>query len=309
MYVEIGALNEQGRAVLEGMGFNVEGAGAETRLLFTMPEPGSRQIMIAPKLAEVPLPKPEELIIRIQMLTEEVNRLRSNRFLSGAASPEEITQGTATAIIGQTQQAAIPYSASVKKQSMFWKRLLLSMRNCILLWDKNVTEKAQKQYFILTSGEEPMQRGKAEAGSVVYVDAVKMGRKFETFVFIRNVTEAEQAQRDARAVAKFDRGLLDPEQLLDEMGFDDPVKQKRLLNKERERRAYAARFSQLRAMSMDTLFSALTGMNLALLAQPQPVAAQGQPTEGESLNPGQRMQPPPVGGPVANSSPMAGQMV
>ena len=312
MYVEIGALNDQGRAVLEGMGFNMEGTGANTKLVFSLPEPGSRELMIAPKLSEVPLPKPEELIIRIQMLSEEVNRLRSNRFLTGGARPEEISQGTATALTSQTQQASIPFSASVKKQAAGWKRYLNWVRNVILEWDEDVPEGARKKYYILTSGDEPLQRGKADPGKILWVDAGKMGRKFETLVYIRNVTEAEQAERDARAVAKYDRGLITLEQLLDEMGFDDPEKQKRELNKEKHRREYAGRFKQITAMAKDTLFSALSGVNLSLLMAPMPgeqPEGGGEPAASANVNPGNMMQPPPMSSPQGMSNPTAGQMV
>ena len=311
IYCEIGAVNENGRAVLEGLGLTLEGAGAETRMVFEMQEPGSRKVMIAPKLSEVPMPRPDELIMRIGMLGQEILRLRSSRFISGAATAQEVTQGTATAITSQTQQASIPYSASVKKQSSFWRRYFAWVRACILFWDEGVPEGAMKLYPILTSGDEPTYGQKGDPGKVLYINAEKIGRKFETLVYIRNVTEREQAERDARALIKWDRGLINTEQLLDEMGFEDPGKQMRELNKERHRRQYRERYTTIEISAVDTLLSATTGINLGALAAnaaPQSLGGNGagQPQLPQGAQP---IQPPPMTSPEGNSSALAGQMM
>ena len=321
MYVEIGAVNEEGRNLLQNMGFQLEGAGAQTRLLFDLPEPGSRQLMIAPKLSEVPLPRPEEIVQLILLKEREIQQLRSNRFLTGSPTPQEITQGTATAITSATQQAGIPPSASVRKQAAGWKRYFLWVRNTILAWDPPGTPTTgQKKYATLTSGQEPTYGTKVEPGTEIAVDANKMGRKFETIVYIRNITDAEQAQRDAIALNKYDRGLLTLEQLLDEMGFDDPEKQKEELNKERHRRSYLARYEQIETTAKDTLLSALSGINLQALLQPGMEAAPTSAPEGQGPSsngngvpqaPGQRqaVTPPPMTSPQGNSSAMAGTPV
>ena len=265
IYVKLGNLTPQQAGALEGIGLPVEGVGAERRLMFKRPDPGSGEIIVAPELAPVPSEIPDSLHLILQRLADDREKLQTNRFLTGNATSQEVSQGTGTAIVGQTQQAALPFSASLAHQETFWKNVHRKQQRALVYWDRGSEGRTRKQYSVHTTGQESVLKGSVEPGSVITVDAGKMGRKLEIIINISRLTDAERAQRDAASFQKKDRGLITLPQHLEEIGFDDAQKQVNELNKERHLVEAQMQFAPIEQKEREVLYSALSGLNIAAL--------------------------------------------
>ena len=290
----------------EIQGFKVEGAGAERRGVVPVKETAPGEYMVAPRLEPIPIEIPEAMMVRIEQLNVQVQSERTSRFLAGTVSAEEITQGTMGGIQMQTQAAALPASVHLRHQARFWKSLFRKLQKAIVYWDEGKSEGAQKKYYVIASGDEPIAKGKVEPGSEVYVNAEKMKRSIEILVYVSNLTEQERAVKDQQATMRWQGGVTDFEQYLDELGFEDPQRQMRVLNRERHLVEARAQFAQQEADERANLWSALTGLNLA--AQP-PMAPMGAPqiqmpamqNGGGAPAPNLGMMPPLTNGPRASA--------
>ena len=299
LYIPLRGTDPDVLKLFQASGFTIEGAGAEPRLVFRRPSPGSGELMMAPELAQVPATIPDSILLRVEQLERKQQEQRTNRFLAGQATSQEISQGTGSAITLQTQQATLPFDASLTKQKLFWESLFEKMRAAILYWDKDTPEGSSKKYYVIGTGDEPIAKGKVEPGSRIYVDYAKLSRKIKIIVSVKNVTSQEQTMLNAAAYADFDRGTITEEQLLDRLGFDDPGKQNDELNRERHLVEARAQFKQAEDDERRVLWSAMTGLNLAGLgqsmAQPQQPMPQQAPQTLPMPRPG--MAPPTVSSP------------
>lgn len=283
-------------------GGHIEGAGAGMRGVVPVKEASPGEYFVAPRLEPIPIEIPESMMKRIEQLEIQEQQERTSRFLSGNVTEQEITQGTASAIIGQTQQAALPASVHLRYQARFWKSIFRKLQKAICYWDEAKSEGAQKKYYVIASGDEPIAKGKVEPGSEVYVNADKMSRSFEILVYISNLTEQERALRDQRARERWQAGVIDFEQYLDELGFEDPARQMRVLNRERHLVEARAQFAQQEADERANLWSALTGLNLAAQPPMAPIGAAAPMQQGGGFStPQTGMMPPVVNGPRAGA--------
>jgi hypothetical protein len=268
--VKLSGLHPDLASRIEGLGYRVEGAGAERAWVWRGEDTAPGELRVVPDLMQVPSDVPDAMIQQMVWLREQATEEKTSRFLSGRVSEAEITQGTASAITGQTQQSALPASVHLHKQKQFWQRLLRKMQRLIVYWGEG------RQYPVIATGDERMTRGKAEPGTEVMIDAEKMGRSIEIIVSISNLTEQERAEKDARAWYKFDRGVLDEEQLLDEIGFEDPARQKRVINKRNHLDAARVQFAAALDAERAAHWSAVTGLNLAAMGTGQQIGGMNQ---------------------------------
>lgn len=291
--------------VQDVQGGRIEGAGAERRGVVPVQTTSPGEYFVAPRLEAIPIEIPDSMMVRIQQLELQEQNERTSRFLSGQVSEQEITQGTASAIIGQTQQAALPASVHLRHQARFWKSIFRKLQKAIVYWDEEKPEGAQKKYYVVASGDEPIAKGKVEPGSEVWVSAEKMQRSFEILVYISNLTEQERMLRDQRAAQRWQGGVIDFEQYLDELGFEDPARQMRVLNRERHLVEARAQFAQQEADERANLWSALTGLNLAAQPPQAPMMGGGMAPppmqNGGGFPAPTGMMPPNVSGPQASA--------
>lgn len=267
------------QGLIEGMGGRVEGAGAERRGVLPISEANPGEWRILPRLERIPSEIPEAMNLRIDQLERMMLSLETSRFLTGGATSEEITQGTASAIERQTEQSTLPFDNHLKKQKAFWVKLLGMVHRAIVFWDKGAPKGAQKKYMRLASGNEPVAKGKVEPGTEIYVDADMLKKKVDILIYLGNDTANERQTKDAIAKAKYDWGILTFTQLLEGLGFEDPEAQRDLLVEEHDLergRELIAPHDDFEMLSIMSTLSAKDLVSMAPMMQPpQPMGSGG----------------------------------
>ena len=284
VYVDASKLTPEALAAMEESGI-IEGVGAQRRLVFKRPAPGSGDIMVAPTLQRWPNDVEEHLMLVFEDTKQNLAMVRPNRFLMGQAY-QETKEGTGAAVLDQHQAAALPYGPYLIKQEQFWKEQAEAEHAAIMYWDSASPTGTMKPYYATATPDLPLLRGSPDAGHNTFINAEKLQRNFVITVSIKNETQQEKLLNDQMAYGDFAQGTITEEQRLRRLGHDDPQGQLERLQEERWEKQYQPRFDQIAMQGIETLFSALTYLNLTQMAGGPPMMPTGQPG-GEQMGGGQ----------------------
>lgn len=283
LYLNLSTIKPEAAAILENV-FPTEGSGANRKLTFTLPDPGSGELTVSPAAIER---WPAEIEQHALAMFEECKKLiqdaMPNRFMTGEAFGE-VRDGTGTAVINMTEAARIPYSAELTMIDGGIKSLLQAMVDCLVEYGEDSPEYAKQKYYVVSTGAEPVSRS-VSAATTVWVDYKKLCRPFNITVVTENLTQAEESQKALMALQDFGQGIIDDLQLYEARGFEDPVKQQERLQKYKFRKMQEPHTDQIILQSLNVLFSSfaeintaqLQGLPLASPPSPQQPQQQGQP--------------------------------
>lgn len=319
-YIRMDGLTPEMIPHIEGIanaGFGtIEGAGAERTFIWRTPEPGTGEVMSAPRLEAMPNANlPESFMVRIQQVQQNILEHKANRYLVGEAFKETDDQ-PATSTLNQAEAAATPFGPYLTNADKFKKEWLLAEHEAVAYWAESMPGDTDKPIPVRVRGDEPVTSSSYEPGDVVWLTGRKVNRPYILTVTTRNETQAERAMRQQMADLAYEKGAITEEQWLKERGADDPRKQQEMLFSDRMEKLTDQQFAGVLMQSYNTLFQALSGLN-STLTQPAgvppggnvPVDASGggAPTEspGFGVHNGRA---PLVEGPSGGTSP-AGVML
>lgn len=222
--VRIDRLTPEGQQLFNQLGgelggIEYEGEGASRVATLRLPRKGaSDEVNVVPGPLEK-WPTAESVIpamqIRIEQLEREIEQELTNRWLVGAAY-QETRESTSTMGVLQQQSAGVPYGPHIRNQDAIKEKVFRAILDCIIAWDEG--SERYKPYPVTTTGKER----KADPGKSITLTAEQAKRRF----IIQCTTRVEGAQekqlRQADAWARFDRGALLWEELLQELDVDDP---------------------------------------------------------------------------------------
>lgn len=277
-YVRLDGLNPQLASSIDGLandGYGViEGSGAERKFIFHMPDPGSGEVMAAPRLEQMPNANlPDAFMLRIQQVQENIMGHRANRYLTGDAM-DATREQPATSTLNQAEAAATPFGTYLQNGDRFIKRWLLAEHEAIVYWA------GDKPYPIRVRGDEPVSKQR-EAGEEVTISAEKLKRPYVLQVITRNETQAEHALNQQLADVAYEKGRITEEQWLRQCGSDDPQKQMDDLWKDQERKYFDLKYQSVYDKAMETLMRALTGLSeMFFMPSPGDVAPPADSTGG-----------------------------
>lgn len=262
----------------------LEGAGAQRKYTWTLPQAGSDEIMMVPRLDPLPDDDVQGLIENINRTQANIDRLRANRWLLGGG---EVDGNPATSVIDQHQAARTPYGGDITSSDLLKKDWLTAETDAICYWDK--TQKGGKSYSYRTTADEPVARDPREAGDVVALTADKIkAQRWALKVHTENESDQERMLRQQAADNAYQLKRITKEQWLrgDSGPVTDPRKQ--LVELERERREEMSKpFEDAIAMQeIQTFFAAFAGLDPNIVGQQQGVGAeQQQLTQGQTTPP------------------------
>ena len=317
-FVDASKLTPEGQHYFEDATIT-EGDGATRQLVMKRPEPGSNELVIMPgEVKPWPFPPQDMLLTRIEQIDRELLMVRPNRFLTGQAyaNAKDPAPDTATQHLDQRQAAALPADAHLKKSDAGWADMLRACVHAMRYWDKDSEGQTQKQYHIVTLGDEPLLKKPREGGEEVVVTADKLKRRFHVIVKTTNETQAERIQKNLAADDALAKKAITISQWLELRGHDDPERQLEELEKQRLEEMTQKEFEPVEIMMIKVYASALTNLNLGA-PLPPPLATQqqmgqpgmGQPGMGNNMiQAGPVMTPSPVEQPSGGSAPMGGVM-
>ncbi len=283
---------------MEASGFVFEGTGQNKRMMFQREFANSDQIQVMPsKILAWPFPETPNLDTRLAQIEYELERVRPNRLQIGQAmTANQAAEAPATSLLDQKQASALPYESHIKFEQDFWVENAMAECAAILHFQKG--KEVGHGYSMKMTGEEPVMRGNKPAGTLVKIDADMLKRDFTVKVKKSNETQAELMQKKLDAYQDYAQGTITKDQLLERVGFEDPVRQGEELLTAKYDAMIEAELAAAEAMMIKVYASALTGTNLAEL----PLPANATPAGGNA----------PVGPqanePAGNALPLAGSV-
>lgn len=314
-YVRLDGAKEELLNTMEGMqsaGMGlIEGTGAERKFVFRTPDPGSGEVMAAPRLEAMPnATLPEAFVYRIQQVQNNIVEHRSNRYLTGEAFAQTEKQ-PATSTLNQAEAAATPFGPYMEAHARFVKNWLVAEHEAISYWDEGSEKGMGKTYPVRTRGDEPVLSSPKEAGEVITLTAEKLKTPYFLNCVTKNSTQAEDAMNQQLADLAYEKGAITKEQWLRLRGADDPQKQIEDLWKEQQETMAEAHFQPVLDSSYARLFQALTGLNEELAGAMSGGQGQLPPAGGTSGGNGAtqpmlakpQMTPAPVSGATGATSP------
>lgn len=219
-----------------------------------------------------------------QDAAQRFEKAKPSRFLQGE-NYDEAAQGTGTANLQATQQAALPFNWLLSQSDLFILEAKEDQFHAIRYWDYEAGDKEEMHYYVSLNGEEPSKKVTAEAGKQVYVCASKLEYAFDLMLLTENETLQEQQQKQQMAYEQYDRGFLDDEQLIERLGFHDTDAQLRKLRKHYLRRNAEPMKVKLQMAVLSTLTAALADIDpsLAQMVPEQQPAAPTGPGAGQGM--------------------------
>jgi len=200
----------------------VEGQGAERKLVIKLPEVGSDEIATAPALEAMPTTDIAALLERLQMLQVEIQEELPNRFLLGKASERDL-QGSGTGLLSQTQAAQTTVRGDLDNFDAFVEEWMRAEEQAWSYWDEGAEVLKPRKHYI--TGDEPVVSNPRERGDQVYYDAEKLKYRHVISAYTSNMTQQERALEDQAADLGMQNGSLTKVQWLKKRGSDDPEKQ------------------------------------------------------------------------------------
>ncbi len=314
-YVRYDRLDQNQIAAVEGMaqaGFGViEGAGAERAFLFRMPDAGSGELGAYPALEAMPNANlPEAFVARIQQVQTNIERHKSNRYLTGDAT-DVTTQQPSTTTLNQAEAASTPFGPYLNNCATLIKDWLVAEHEAIAYWGAGMKGKAEMPFPMRIRGDEPVISDSREAGDEVVLTATKVTENpYVLTVIIRGETQAERAMNEQLADIAYEKGADTKQQWLRKRGYDDPQKQEELLWEDAIDRAAEERYMQVFMDDVNTLFTALSGLSPSLMQTvgADPAMGGGAPSAPSQQSPtGSQTERPGFGvhngtAPVVNSA-------
>ena len=306
-YIDITSLRPEHASFLEEV-FPVEGAGAQRRLVFRMPEPGSGEIAALPRVAKFEDDIAEVLRDEIRDNKEAIASHAPSRFVTGNVEPGEVSEGKATTFVNMQQAASIPFVKNNRLMDHYgWVQELEAEACAIRYWDEGTKEAggSLKRYYAVMTGENE----DTTEGQVIFTDARKLSRKYELEVWTHNQTQAEEMQEALMAFQDRSQGIITDEQTVARRNFEDPRRQMRELEKEKFRKASEQQTMQLTLQMIAILTAAETQANIPAImgltapTAPTPPGMPGSPPAPENAVPNMRPGHPPVWLPSNNNPP------
>lgn len=237
---------------------------------------------------------------------------KPNRFVMGE-NFKEAADGTGSANLQATQQASLPYDWLLKQHDQFIREAKEDQFHAIRYWDYQEDQKTESKWFVNLTGDEPLSKGSSEAGQEVFVSASKLEYSFDLLLKTSSETLQEQAERKRQAFEAHDRGFIDDEQVLEDIGYHDVEAQQRRLAKYRLRKAMAPKKLALQSAVLDTILAAVADIDPTLLAGalPDQGAVVAQPeARPEVAGPSKpTISLPPVAGPGGANVPSQGVVI
>lgn len=297
-YVDGSTMKPETLQALEADGFAVEGTGQSRRMVLQRQMATSDQLQVIPgKILSWPFPETPNLDTRLAQIEYELERVRPNRLQIGQAmTANQAAEVPATSLLDQKQASALPYESHIDYEEGFWEEN--ARAECAAIAYFQSKKEVGRSYSMKMTGAEPVMRGNKPAGTMVKIDAEMLKRDFEIKVKKSNETQAELMQKKLDAYQDWGQGTITHEQLLERVGFDDPIRQEEELLVQKYDRMIEGELMAAEAMMIKVYASALTGTNLTEL----PLPANGTPAGGNA----------PVGPepnePAGNALPLAGQV-
>jgi hypothetical protein len=292
-----------------------------------MPDASGRKIPFYPTLRAFPNQVSQHMVDFAGNARERFRNRLPNRFLTGEAFMEA-RHGAATSYLQAVQSARLPFDLLMGQSDNAIRDNFEEFFHAIKFWAAGTGgegQPAEPQYPVVLNGEESTQRITASAGEIISMSASLLHRvDFDLQVLTESETLAEQSQRWALAVSKWDRGVLTPEQFLKESGARDVIKQQKELRKADLRAELDPELKQLRLEYIRRVLDVQHDLlipppgeptdNVAggVIAGPGEQVDQGPPgLEGPRPAPvspqsitGRFVTPPPVTGPAGGSEPV-----
>lgn len=200
----------------------VEGQGAERKLVVRFPETGSDEIPTAPALEALPTTDIAAIIERLKMLQGEILEEMPNRFLLGRATERDLS-GTGTGLLNQAQAAQTTVRGDLDNFDAFVEEWMRAEEQAWCYWDEGSEVLKPRKHYI--TGDEPVVANPRERGEEAYYDADKLKYRHVIHAYTANMTQQERALEDQSADLAFQNGSLTKTQWLKKRGADDPEKQ------------------------------------------------------------------------------------
>lgn len=282
----------------------------------TLPMPSSttREIPWYPPLQAFPNNVSPHLVQMTDATRRRFMERLPNRFLLGEAFMET-RHATGTAFLQSVQSARLPFNLlHANSDYGIWENFD-EFFHAMRFWGMGTEKEKLPRYVVALTGREKLDKITASPGEIISVDADMLDNlDFELAVSTDSETLAEQAQRWALAVSKWDRGVLTPEQFLREAGYRDAITQNKELRKADLRAELDPELKQLRLEYVRKFLEIETGllvspMGSAVLPEGGGAGAQGQPNPEGAVTRGavgnMPQQGPPGSGPPAPVSPQS----
>lgn len=254
----------------------VEGQGAERKLVVKFPESSGDEIVTAPALEAIPTTDIAAIIERLKMLQGEIVEEMPNRFLLGKATEKDLS-GTGTGLLNQAQAAQTTVRGDLDNFDSFVEDSLQAEEQAWIYWDEGAEVLKPRKHYI--TGDEPVVSSPRERGEEAYYDAEKLKYRHVISAYTANMTQQERALEDQSADLAFQNGSLTKAQWLKKRGADDPEKQADDLWKDQQERMAEALMQPVYEEQMRKFISAFT--DTPPPPAPMQEGQQGKPGQGQ----------------------------
>jgi hypothetical protein len=304
IYIDISKLTPDARQMMEQAGAVTEGAGAGMRLVFKRPDPNSNELPLYPgKLENFPHRVSEHLMMVMQAAKEDLQAVRPNEAVQGRYLNARESE-TATMGLQNVQSSSALWGPDLVKFDDFIADVMDAVRNAILFWDKGAGPGTQKEYPVVTTGNEPVMKGTVEPGTAYVLTANDFKTKVDVRVMTKHEGQAERIQNEQQSMMKFDRGEITWLQHLENLGNDDPIRTAKELELDRIRKQREPRADQLRQVAIDEYVTLKTRINVSLLQGGPPMPQGGEQPQQQGN--GGKPQPGPIAKPQMTPAPITG---
>lgn len=272
------------------------------------PDPGKNEwAVVWGEIKKRPSEAAEYFVEMIKLAQMRFEAARPSRFILGKQSEAELRDSTATSQRTAVEQSRAPFSYLLSQSDGFILDAKEDQRHAMRLWAHQTG--VEQDFYVTLTGEEQVS-GESEAGRSVKVNATKAGKPFELTLVTKNETMAERAQTRQEALAGYQAGVMDEEQVLEAWGFYDSKAQFRKLEKSVLRRLVKPQNDMVLQQVYSTILASVADIDPMLLSMgPQQMGASPSPGQGggpdaASLQPKGQVQLGPLSRPEGGTSPV-----